>query len=42
MDKFKAIGRWPDDVPTIRVLQRDGVIYTLDNRRLVAAHEAGI
>jgi hypothetical protein len=30
----------PEDVPAIRVLDRDGVLYTLDNRRLLAFQRA--
>jgi len=32
----------PDDVPAIRIFEKDGVIYSLDNRRLYAFKEAGI
>lgn len=30
----------PEDVPAIRVVDRDGVLYTLDNRRLAAFQQA--
>jgi filamentous hemagglutinin len=42
IDKFKAAGRYTDDVAPIRVFERNGVIQTLDNRRLFAAHQAGV
>ncbi|MBI2761943.1 MAG: hypothetical protein HYX51_11030 [Chloroflexi bacterium] len=32
----------PDDVPPIRLIERNGVLYTLDNRRLEAFRRAGI
>jgi filamentous hemagglutinin len=32
----------PDDLPPIRVFEKDGVIYSLDNRRLLAASQAGV
>ncbi len=32
----------PGDVPAIRILERDGQIFTLDNRRLHAFQEAGV
>jgi len=32
----------PGDVPAIRILERDGQIFTLDNRRLVAFQNAGV
>jgi hypothetical protein len=32
----------PNDVPAIRIFEKDGVIYSLDNRRLYAFKEAGI
>ena len=32
----------PHDVPAIRVLTRDGKLFTLDNRRLEAFRRAGI
>jgi len=31
-----------DDLPPIRVFEKDGVIYSLDNRRLMAASQAGV
>ncbi|MEU1181326.1 hypothetical protein ABZ464_27500 [Streptomyces sp. NPDC005820] len=30
------------DLPPIRIFQKDGKIYSLDNRRLHAAQEAGV
>jgi len=32
----------PNDIPAIRVVEKDGLIYTLDNRRLYAFQKAGI
>ena len=32
----------PGDLPPIRVFQKDGLTFTLDNRRLFAAHQAGV
>jgi hypothetical protein len=32
----------PGSIPLIRVLERDGNIYTLDNRRLAAFQQAGV
>ncbi len=32
----------PGSIPAIRVVQRDGNIYTLDNRRLAAFQQAGV
>jgi hypothetical protein len=32
----------PRDLPAIRVFQRDGLTFTLDNRRLFVAHQAGV
>lgn len=32
----------PDDLPPIRVFEKDGLIYSRDNRRLLAASEAGV
>jgi hypothetical protein len=32
----------PDDVPPIRLVERDGKLYTLDNRRLEAFRRAGV
>lgn len=31
----------PTDLPEIRIVEKDGKLFTLDNRRLYAAHEAG-
>jgi hypothetical protein len=30
----------PNDVPAIRIFERDGAIYTLDNRRLYSFQQA--
>jgi hypothetical protein len=30
-----------DDIPPIRIYERDGKVWTLDHRRLIAAREAG-
>ena len=32
----------PDEVPPIRLVEYDGDLYTLDNRRLAAFQEAGV
>jgi hypothetical protein len=32
----------PNDLPPIRVFEKDGLNYTLDNRRLFAAGQAGV
>ncbi len=32
----------PDDVPPLRLVLRDGVYFTLDNRRLEAFRRAGV
>jgi hypothetical protein len=32
----------PHDVPAIRIFERDGKLYTLDNRRLEAFRRAGV
>ncbi|WP_427501458.1 RHS repeat domain-containing protein [Methylomonas sp. MED-D] len=32
----------PNDLPPIRVFEKDGLTYTLDNRRLFAADQAGV
>ena len=32
----------PGDIPPIRLVEKDGVLYSLDNRRLQAFQEAGI
>ena len=32
----------PNDLPPIRTFVQDGKTYTLDNRRLFAAHQAGV
>jgi len=32
----------PNDIPAIRTFQKDGLTFTLDNRRLFSAHQAGV
>jgi hypothetical protein len=32
----------PSSIPPIRIVEKDGLIYTLDNRRLKAFQDAGI
>jgi hypothetical protein len=32
----------PEDIPPIRLVERDGKLYTLDNRRLEAFRRAGV
>jgi hypothetical protein len=40
--KLQSGGICPYDVPAIRILERDGKLFTLDNRRLEAFRRAGI
>ncbi|MBL3876142.1 hypothetical protein, partial [Pseudomonas syringae] len=42
IDGLKSGKISPDDLPPIRVFEKDGMIYSLDNRRLLAASEAGV
>lgn len=42
IDGLKSGEISPDDLPPIRVFEKDGAVYSLDNRRLLAASEAGI
>jgi len=42
IDDLKSGKLLPSDLPPIRVFEQDGVVYTLDNRRLLAASEAGV
>ena len=32
----------PRDLPPIRIFEKDGLVFSLDNRRLFAAREAGV
>src|SRR5437763_9708483 len=32
----------PEEVPAIRLVEKDGLLYTLDNRRLEAFRRAGV
>lgn len=32
----------PNDIPAIQIVEKDGLIFTLDNRRLNAFQEAGV
>ncbi len=42
IDGLKSGRISPDDFPPIRVFEKDGAVYSLDNRRLLAASEAGV
>ncbi|HVI39745.1 MAG TPA: hypothetical protein VM577_03720, partial [Anaerovoracaceae bacterium] len=42
IDALKSGKISPNDLPPIRVFEQNGVIYTLDNRRLLVASEAGV
>jgi filamentous hemagglutinin len=42
IDGLKSGRVSPDDFPPIRVFEKDGAVYSLDNRRLLAASEAGV
>jgi hypothetical protein len=32
----------PEDIPPIRLVERNGMLYTIDNRRLEAFRRAGV
>ncbi|GAB5410182.1 MAG: hypothetical protein BalsKO_25470 [Balneolaceae bacterium] len=32
----------PSSIPSIKIVEKDGIIYTLDNRRLKAFQDAGV
>ena len=42
IDGLKSGKIYPHDLPPIRVLEKDGTVYSLDNRRLLAASESGV
>ena len=42
IDDLKSGKVSPNDLPAIRTFQKDGLTFTLDNRRLFAAHQAGV
>ena len=42
IDGLKSGRISPRDLPPIRIFEKDGLIYTLDNRRLMAASAAGV
>jgi len=42
IDKLKKGKISPDDLPNIRVVEKNGKVYSLDNRRLHAYKEAGV
>jgi RHS repeat-associated protein len=42
IDGLKSGKVSPNDLPPIRTFQKDGLTFTLDNRRLFAAHQAGV
>jgi hypothetical protein len=39
---MRAAGGYPDSIPPIRIFQQGGNTWTLDNRRLFAANQAGV
>ncbi len=41
IDALKSGGLKPEQIDPIRIFEKDGKIFTLDNRRLFAAHQAG-
>lgn len=42
IDGLKSGKISPNDLPPIRIFEKDGAVYSLDNRRLLAASEAGV
>ncbi|UVM49024.1 hemagglutinin repeat-containing protein [Pseudomonas sp. B21-015] len=42
IDGLKSGRISPNDIPPIRVFEKDGLVYSLDNRRLLAASAAGV
>ncbi|MHB9799637.1 two-partner secretion domain-containing protein [Pseudomonas sp. MT3] len=42
IDDLKSGKISPVDLPAVRVFEKDGLIYTLDNRRVLAASAAGV
>ena len=42
VDRLKNGSISPEDFPPIRVFKKDGLVYSLDNRRLLAASQAGV
>lgn len=42
IDDLASVKVSPNDLPAIRTFVQDGKTYTLDNRRLFAAHQAGV
>lgn len=41
-DSLRAGRTRPDDVPALRLVEKEGVYYTLDNRRLEAFRRANV
>lgn len=42
IDDLKSGKLSPADLPAVRVFEKDGLIYSLDNRRVLAASAAGV
>ena len=42
INEMRAAGGYPDSIPPIRIFQQGGNTWTLDNRRLFAANQAGV
>ncbi|WP_248746977.1 DUF637 domain-containing protein [Pseudomonas sp. MWU12-2037] len=42
IDGLKSGAISPNDLPPIRVFEKDGLVYSLDNRRLLAASQANV
>jgi filamentous hemagglutinin len=42
INQMRAAGSYPDTIPPIRTFPRGGLTWTLDNRRLFAAYQAGV
>ena len=40
--RARALGGFPDDLPPIEVFEFRGQVFSLDNRRLYIAQEAGV
>jgi len=41
-DELRAGRIRPEDVPPLRLVERNGLVFTLDNRRLEAFRRAGV
>jgi RHS repeat-associated protein len=42
INEMRAAGSYPDTIPPIRTFEQGGLTWTLDNRRLFAAYQAGV